>query len=125
MNETMHTISAAINGDKSMNIKPYRFIHTDELSDSNSKIQLSRAKKGILRLEDIAVEKRFIASKQRLYAMEQSESFDVFHKSFDDLVNAGGTTVNKSNLKTTSKKKPLDLLFSTIYDLYTEKSITK
>jgi hypothetical protein len=37
-------------------------------------------------------------------------------------VNAGGTTVNKSNLKTTSKKKPLDLLFSTIYDLYTKKS---
>jgi len=32
-------------GDKSMNVKPYRFIHTDELSDSNSKIQLSRAKK--------------------------------------------------------------------------------
>jgi len=109
-------------GDKSMNVKPYRFIHTDELSDSNSKIQLSRAKKVILRLEDIAVEEGFIASKQRLYAMEQSESFDVFHKSFDVLVNAGAATVNESNLKTTSKKKPLDLLFSTIYDLYTKKS---
>ena len=43
-------------------------------------------------------------------------------KSFDVLVNAGAAKVNESNLKTTSKKKPLDLLFSTIYDLYTKKS---
>jgi hypothetical protein len=89
-----------------MNVKPYRFIHTDELL-----VTAKCAKKVMLRLEDIAVEKGFIASKQRLNAMKQPVSFDVFRKSFDVLVNAGADTVNGSNLKTTSKKKPLGLLF--------------
>jgi len=44
-------------GDEAHNIKAYYSITSDELHDEKSKVQLSRAKKVIKRLKDIAVER--------------------------------------------------------------------
>ena len=106
-------------GDAARNIKPYRLISSDEIEDKNTKTQLTRARKVVQCLEDIAVLKGYISNKQRILSLEYIDSIDIFHKSFETLVRSDiqpplATTITKN-------KRPLELSFCSIYDKYVKK----
>ena len=106
-------------GDAARNIKPYRLISSDEIEDKNTKTQLTRARKVIQSLDDIAVLKGYISNKQRILSLEYIDSIDIFHKSFETLVRSDtqpplATTITKN-------KRPLELSFCSIYDKYVKK----
>ena len=79
-------------GDAARNIKPYRLISSDEIEDKNTKTQLTRARKVVQCLEDIAVLKGYISNKQRILSLEYIDSIDIFHKSFEALVRSHPTS---------------------------------
>jgi len=99
-------------GDKARNIKAYHAITSEELHDEKSKVQLSRARKVIQRLEHIAVENGFVTSKHKLLTLEPHESNGVFLRSFEALV-AGSDQTSKLN-----NKRPAELSFCSLYEKY-------
>ena len=101
-------------GDAARNVKPYRVINGDEIIDKNTKTQLSRARRVIHCLEDIAIAERFITHKQRLLTLEYRDSIEVFHKCFEVLV-------RNDSLSTSNSKRPAELSFCSIYEKYVKK----
>ena len=101
-------------GDAARNVKPYRVINGDEIIDKNTKTQLSRARRVIQCLEDIAIAERFITHKQRLLTLEYRDSIEVFHKCFEVLV-------RNDSLSTSNSKRPAELSFCSIYEKYVKK----
>ena len=98
---------------KARNIKAYHTITSDELHDEKSKAQLSRARKVIKRLEDIAVERGFVTSKHKLLTLKPHESNGVFLRSFEALVAGSDQAASKSN-----NKRPAELSFCSLYEKY-------
>ena len=100
--------------DAARNVKPYSVINGDEIIDKNTKTQLSRARRVLQCLENIAITERIIAHKQRLLTLEYRDSIEVFHKCFEVLV-------RNDSLSTSNSKRPAELSFCSIYEKYVKK----